>query len=119
MTYLEKIKQMYALIGQGKMMDAFEKYYHQDVVMMEATGEVRKGKDTNRKFEQEWLSNVQEMHGGGVKSVTSNEEEGITMVEAWSDMTYGGQRMKMEEVAIQKWEGDQIIHERFYYNTPG
>jgi hypothetical protein len=22
----------------------------------------------------------------------------------------------MEEVAVQKWNGDQIIHERFYYN---
>ena len=118
MTYLEKAKEMYALIGQGKMMDAFEKYYHPGVIMIEATGEVRKGKDTNRKFQEEWLSNVQETHGGGVKAITSNEEEKTTMVEVWTDVTYQGYRMKMEEVAVQKWEGDLIVYERFYYNAP-
>jgi hypothetical protein len=27
-----------------------------------------------------------------------------------------GKRSTMEEVAVQKWEDGQIIHERFYYN---
>ena len=119
MTYLEKAQEMYALIGQGKMMEAFEKYYHDDIVMVEATGEVRKGKDTNRKFEEEWMANVQKTHGGGVNAITSNEDQKTTMVEVWTDVTYSGQRMKMEEVAVQKWDGDKIIHERFYYNMPG
>ena len=44
---------------------------------------------------------------------------GITMVEAWADVTFqDGNRMKLEEIARQKWQGDQIIEERFYYN-PG
>ena len=40
------------------------------------------------------------------------------MVESWMDVTMkDGKRNKMEEVAVQKWKGDQIIHERFYYNV--
>ena len=39
------------------------------------------------------------------------------MVESWMDVTLkDGKRNMMEEVAVQKWKGDQIIHERFYYN---
>jgi ketosteroid isomerase-like protein len=118
MTYLERAQTIYKMIGEGKMLEAFEQFYHEDVVMIEATGEKREGKDTNREFEKNWAAGIQEMHGGGAKAITSNEEAGVTMVEAWSDMTFkDGNRMKMEEVAVQKWEDDKIIHERFYYNA--
>tara|TARA_R110002124_G_scaffold76758_2_gene205690 strand:- start:7340 stop:7450 length:111 start_codon:yes stop_codon:yes gene_type:complete len=30
----------------------------------------------------------------------------------------GGNKIKMEQIARQKWKGDHIIEERFYYN-PG
>ena len=120
MSYLQKISEMYGMIGQGQMLEAFEKYYHDDVVMVEATGEVRNGKAASREFEQQWLASVKEMHDGGVTGITSNEDAGITMVETWMEATFqDGNRIKMEEVCVQKWQGDQIIHERFYYNVPG
>lgn len=119
MKYFNQATEMYSMIGQGKMMEAFEKYYHNDVEMIEATGEVRKGKGANREFQIQFLSSVQEAHGGGVHNITSNEEAGVTMVEAWSEMTFkDGTRIKMEEVAIQHWKDDQVIKERFYYNMP-
>jgi ketosteroid isomerase-like protein len=55
MSYYDKAKDIYDMSAQGKMLDAFEKYYHKDVVMVEATGEARKGKDANRKFELEYM----------------------------------------------------------------
>jgi ketosteroid isomerase-like protein len=120
MTYLEKITECHKMVGEGQMLDAFEKFYHDDVVMVEATGEVRKGKDANREFEKNWMNGIKEMHGGGVLSINSNEDTATTSVESWVDLTFqDGNRMKMEEVAVQKWQGDQIIHERFYYNMPG
>jgi len=118
MSYYDKAKDIYEMSAQGKMMEAFEKYYHHDIVMVEATGESRKGKDTNRKFEQEFMGMIKEFHGSGVTAITSNEKEATTMVESWMDVTLtDGKRNKMEEVAVQKWKGDQIIHERFYYNV--
>jgi hypothetical protein len=39
------------------------------------------------------------------------------MVESLFDATmHDGTRAKMEEVDVQHWQGDLIIHERFYYN---
>jgi ketosteroid isomerase-like protein len=105
------------MLAQGKLLEAFEKYYHKDVVVVEATGETRKGKDANRKFQADFMSMIKEVHGTGVRSVTSDEKEATTMVESWMDVTLkDGKRNMMEEVAVQKWNGDQIIHERFYYN---
>ena len=120
MSYKEKVVEMYGMLGQGKGMEAFEKFYHEDVTMIECTGEVRQGKSTNREFEQNWFNNVEAVHDGGVNAVTVDEENGVTMVESWMDVSFkDGNRMKMEEVARQKWDGDHIIEERFYYDTRG
>ena len=119
MTYKEKAQQLYAMIGQGQAMEAFEKYYDENVEMIEATGDHRKGKETNRKFEQEFFAGVKDIHGGGTNAITSDESEGVTMVESWMDVTFkDGNRIKMEEIARQKWKGDKIVEERFYYNAP-
>ena len=119
MSLQQQIEEMYQMINTGQMMDAFEKYYADNVVMIEATGEVREGKDTNREFELQFLSSVKEVHAGGTNAITANEETGHTMVESWMDVTFqDGNRMKMEQIARQKWNGEQIVEERFYYN-PG
>ena len=78
------------------------------------------GKDDNRKREEQFVASVKEVHGGGVTGITSNEEECITMAETWMDVTFqDGNRMKLEQASVKKWEGDQIVNERFYYNVPG
>ncbi|GAB4327339.1 MAG: hypothetical protein Kow00127_20110 [Bacteroidales bacterium] len=120
MTYLERITEIYTMLGEGRALQAFDKYYHDDVVMIEATGEVRKGKVVNRAFEEQFFSGIREVHGGGPTAICSNEEKAQTMVESWMDITFmDGNRVKMEEVAVQQWEGDKIVRERFYYNMPG
>jgi ketosteroid isomerase-like protein len=117
MSYYDKAKDIYDMSAKGKLLDAFEKYYHRDVVMVEATGEARKGKDANRKFQQEFMGMIKDVHSTGVRAITSDEKAGTTMVESWMDVTMkDGKRNMMEEVAVQKWKDDQIIHERFYYN---
>jgi len=120
MKYLQLASDLYQMTGQGQMLEAFEKYYHDDVVMIEANGDTREGKDKNREFQKQFLASVSEVHGGGVDAITSNEETGVTMVETWMDITFkDGNRMKMEEVCVQQWQDGKIIRERFYYNMPG
>lgn len=121
MTLLEKVKDFQAMQAQNQVMEAFEKYYHDDCVVTEmATGEVRKGKDAQRQAIIEWFSGVEELHGGGTKAITANEEQGTSCVETWFDCTFKETgRMKMEEVGVQQWKDGKIIEERFYYNMPG
>ena len=119
MSYYEKARDIYDMTAKGKLLDAFEKYYHSDVTMVEATGETRKGKEANRKFQKEFMEMVKAIHGSGVRAITSDEKDGTTMVESWMDVTMkDGKRNVMEEVAVQKWKDDKIIYERFYYNMP-
>lgn len=120
MSVLALEQELQQMAGSGQLLEAFDKFYADNVVMVEATGEVREGKETSRKFEEEWLSGLKEVHAGGIGAMTANEETGHTCTESWIDCTFqDGNRMKLEEVSVKKWENGQIVHERFYYNVPG
>ncbi len=115
MTYLDRINDIYDHIAKGSAMDAFEKYYDEDVTMILEDGTQVEGKDTNREREKEFFSSVEAFNGMEVNSITANEEEGTTAVECIMDVTFeGGNRMELEQVAVQDWDGDQIVRERFY-----
>ena len=117
MTYQEKATDIYNMIGQGQLLDAFEKYYHENVTMVEPMGS-REGKVACREYELQFLNNVQEFHGLDVKNIGSNEDAKTSFVESSMEITFkDGNRVKMDQVAVQRWEGDQIFEERFYYEN--
>ena len=117
MSYRTRIQDLYAQVQQGKILESFDAYYAEDVVMTEPRG-TRTGKAECRAYEEQFLSNVEEFHSLEVISVGSDEDAGTTFVESTMDITFKeGGRVQMEQVAVQKWRGDQITHERFYYNN--
>ena len=116
MTYKEKAQDIYNMLGQGQLLDAFDKYYAENVVMTEPRG-TRNGKADCRAYELQFLDMIQEVHGMDF-NVGSDEENATTFVESMMDVTFkDGNRIKLEQTAVQKWEGDQIVHERFYYDN--
>jgi len=61
MTYKEKVRDIYSMVQQGQLLDAFEKYYADNVVMTEPRG-TREGKAKCREYEEQFLGMVQEFH---------------------------------------------------------
>ncbi len=120
MSYKQKATELYDRMARGEGMQAFDEMYHNDVVVIEnPSGETRNGKEAQRKAIEGWFSALQENHGGGVNRITSDEDNGVTMVESWMDVTFkDGNRMQMTEVAVQDWQDGQIIREEFFYNDP-
>lgn len=117
MTYKEKAKDIYEQLQQGKLLDAFDQYYHEDVVMTEPRG-TRKGKKECREYEEQFLESIKEFHNLEIRNIGSNEDDKTSFVESMMDVTFqDGTRAQMEQVAVQKWNDDHIIRERFYYDN--
>ena len=109
---------MNELAEEGKLLEAFDTYYHEDSVKVEGNGEVVEGKAANREFQVQWLESIEEMHGGGVTAIAEDQETGKVLMESWADVTFkGGERMKIDEVEVQTWENGLITHIRFYYDS--
>lgn len=82
---LEKITDLNDLILQGKAMEAFEKYYDDNVIMQENESEPSIGKEVNRKREEEFFSCITEFRSAQPLKVTIGEN--TTMVEWQYDYT--------------------------------
>ena len=113
---LEKITDLNDLILQGKAMEAFEKYYDDDVIMQENESEPAIGKEANRKREEAFLGNITEFRSAQVLKVTLGEN--TTMVEWQYDYTHKEWGIRnYTQVAVQEWKNGKIVKEKFYYNN--
>ena len=119
MTNKERAQDIHDMMLQGQLLEAFDRYYHDDVVLAEPRG-TWSGKATCREHEVEFLNYVKEFHGLEVRSLASNEETGVVFIETMMDVTFqDGNRVQMEQVSRQQWKDGQVIDERFYYdNSP-
>jgi hypothetical protein len=111
---MEKITDLNNLVLQGKIMDAFEKYYHDEVTMQENDHEPTVGKANNRRKELDFLAKVTQFRGATPLKVTVGPN--ATMVEWHYDYTHAewGER-NYRQVSVQEWKDGQIIREKFYY----
>lgn len=113
-TLLDKISDLNDLVLQGKAMEAFEKYYHEDVVMQENDLPPTVGKAANRTREEEFFANITEFRGANPLKVTVGE--GVSMVEWHYDYTHKEWGVRnYTQVSVQEWKDGQIIREKFYY----
>ncbi len=116
MSLQHKLDELNRMILQGDILNAFEKFYADDVVMTDMGQEPRVGKDANRAFETAFVNGLTEFRGAELISTVVDEEQGLTMSEwffdythkDWGDQTY-------QQVAVQRWKDGQIVDERFYH----
>lgn len=98
----------------GKILETFDAYYADDVVMSENQKDERVGKATNRAYEVKFLESVQEFHGATVgRTIIDGDHAAVE----WAfDITLkGSNRVVMEQVAVQTWKDGKIMREDFYH----
>lgn len=115
-SLLEKITTINDMILEGKALDAFDQFYHDDVEMQENNHPPVKGKEANRQREIDFFGSITEFRGAQPLKVTVGE--GTSMVEWHMDYTHKdwGAR-NYNQVAVQEWKDGKIIKERFYYGA--
>lgn len=112
---LENISDLNDLILQGKTLEAFEKFYHEDVVMQENENPPTVGKSLNRNREKEFLLSIIEFRHAKPLKVTIGE--GVAMIEWHFDYTHKSLGIRnYKKVSVQEWKEGLIVNEKYYYN---
>jgi hypothetical protein len=112
-TLVDELNQM---ILEGKILDAFEKFYAEDVVMQDNDYPQRVGKAVNRQAEEAFVGGLTEFRGA--KVINTLISDGIAVVEWWFDYTHKDYGVRAyTQVAVQRWKNGQIVEEKFYYNN--
>jgi ketosteroid isomerase-like protein len=113
MSTRENVQAVIDGIQKGEILETFDAYYADDVVMSENGADERAGKEANRAYEQAFVDGVT-FHGAEVGEVLVDGDRAA--VEWTFDLTpKGGERVQQRQVAVQVWRDGQVVRETFYH----
>ena len=116
MALPDQLREFVALCEAGSTLQAVERFFAEDVVVFENHERARAGRKACLAYEQEALGRASAPARLRARSTAANELMGVTFIE-WviHFVSEDGRPMRLDEVAVQKWAGGQIVEERFYY----
>lgn len=116
MSVKDRVHQLNEYIAQGKILEAMEEFYTEDIVMQENLNPPTAGREANIEREKQFLAQVKEFKAYNVLGVGVGED--ISFIESELEfINTQGQHVKLTQVTVQRWRGDRIWHERFYYDS--
>ncbi len=115
MPSAEALNQFVAQVESNAHVEAIAAFYAPHATMRENNGPPRVGRDTLMEQEAATLARVRSMHSACVHPVFVN---GDYVVIRWIfQFEYlDDTRARIEELAYQRWDGDQIVEEQFFYD---
>lgn len=104
-----------AAVECGAHAQAIEDFYTENATMRENTAEPRRGRDLLVANERAVLARTASVRSQCVRPVFVN---GDHVVIRWIfDFSYkDGRTMHLEELAWQRWEGERLAQEEFFYD---
>jgi len=115
-TINESLLKLNELVLQGKALEAFDKYYYEDVTMQENNQLPTIGKKTNREREEIFFANITEFRSAEVVNLAIGEN--VSYVTWKYDYTHKEWGVRnYTQISVQQWEDGKIIHEQFFYGN--
>ncbi|SEJ68836.1 MULTISPECIES: nuclear transport factor 2 family protein [unclassified Variovorax] len=111
----ERLEAFIAAVEGGAHAKAIEDYYTEDATMRENQAEPRRGRATLVAQESAVLARTESVASTCVRPVLVNGDH--VAIHWVFDFTFKeGSAMRMEEIAWQRWEGECIAEEQFFYD---
>ena len=109
------LERFIARVESNAHVEAIEEFYTEDATMRENLGNPRLGRATLMAQERATLSRVRSVQSRCVRPVLVN---GDTVVVRWIFRFEGndGRVRELEELAWQRWDGERIAEEQFFYD---
>ena len=115
MPTTETIERFIARVEQNAHAEAIEEFYTPNASMQENQSPRRVGRDVLIARERKTLSRAKSVKSTCVRPVFVNGDKVVirwVFEFGWLD----GRKTRMEELAYQRWEGEQIAEETFFYD---
>jgi ketosteroid isomerase-like protein len=110
-----RVEALVAMVRSNRFVEAIEEFYAEDASMRENRAPPRVGRAALADHERAMLA-VTRIETLDAAWLLDGEVSVIHWRFAITDPT--GRRFELDELAHQRWQGDRIVEERFYYD-PG
>ena len=117
MPSIQIVEQFVFMVEAGKGFEALVQFYAEHASMQENGGAPRVGKEALLKFEQAAQASAIDLRSNCIRPVLISANIAVIRW-VFEYTTKAGKSVRFEELAYQRWEGDQIVQEEFFYD-PG
>ncbi len=104
-----------ACVESNAHVKAIEDFYTDDSSMQENQQAPRVGRQANMAREQAVLDRMQSVQSQCVRPVLTHGDH-VAIRWVFDFVTLQGQSMRIEEIAWQRWQGEKIAQETFFYD---
>ena len=111
----ETLERFIARVEQNAHAEALEEFYAENSSMRENQGERRVGRELHIASERKVLARAKTVRSECVRPVFVNGNHVVIrwiFEFEWLDGTF----TRMEELAYQRWEGERVVEEQFFYD---
>jgi ketosteroid isomerase-like protein len=115
MPTTETLERFIARVEQNAHAEAVEEFYTEDATMQENQAPPRVGRDSHAAAERKVLARAKSVQSQCVRPVFVNGDKVVLrwiFRFEWLDGTV----MRMEELSYQRWQGERIAEETFFYD---
>jgi hypothetical protein len=102
-------------VEAGRYLEAIERYYAPEASMRENGAEPRRGLAALIENEKGVLARFQSIKASRL-GPTLVDGDHVAIPWAFDFALPGGGSLRLEEIAWQRWEGDKVAEERFFYD---
>jgi ketosteroid isomerase-like protein len=110
-----RVAEFVSCVEAGKYVEAISEFYAETAFMKENFREPRIGRDNLIRHEQTVLAGLAQMRTERVGAVLVDGDH-VTINWVFEMTGRDGKKRLLDEVALQKWSGERIIEEQFYYD---
>jgi len=111
----ERVQGLIARAVRGEFVEALEEYYHHDATMQENLDPPRVGLPALVANERAVMAHFKQIRTSYTEPVfVDGDHAVIHWVFEFADAE--GKTFRLDELAYQRWKGDKIAEERFYYD---
>jgi ketosteroid isomerase-like protein len=111
----ERVQAFIAMVESNAHVEAIEAFYHPHASMQENNAAPRVGRDVLVAHERAFLERLQSVHTHRVETFLVDGDH-VVVNWVFEFVDRAGKKRRMEELALQVWEGDRIAQERFFYD---
>ncbi len=113
-----RVRDLVSYIQAGRIIDAMNEFYADDVRMQENNNAPTVGLPANLERERQFVNSVRQWKSLNVEAVAVDAQRGKALVQINFEFDgVDGKNYRFDQVAVQTWRDGKIVHEKFYYDS--
>jgi ketosteroid isomerase-like protein len=111
----DRVRQLISMVEAGRFVEAIEEFYAPQASMQENAQPKREGLETLVAGERRVLASFKSVRTLPVETFFVDGDRSVIRW-VFEFTGHDGRSFRQDELAYQRWDGDKIVEERFYYD---